>query len=47
LALRKKYGNATATASNIREENELLKGCGLYVRMEVMNKEMLNAPSSS
>lgn len=42
LALRKLYGNANVVASDLREENELLKGTGPYVSMDVMNKEMLH-----
>lgn len=42
LALRKIYGNAQVVASDLREENELLKGTGPYVSMDVMNKEMLH-----
>jgi nucleoside-diphosphate-sugar epimerase len=42
LALRKIYGNASVVASDLREENELLKGTGPYVSMDVMNKEMLH-----
>lgn len=42
LALRKIYGNANVVASDMREENELLKGTGPYVSMDVMNKEMLH-----
>lgn len=42
LALRKIYGNAHVVASDLREENELLKGSGPYVSMDVMNKEMLH-----
>jgi len=42
LALRKIYGNANVIASDMREENELLKGSGPYVSMDVMNKEMLH-----
>jgi nucleoside-diphosphate-sugar epimerase len=42
LALRKIYGNANVVASDLREENELLKGTGPYVSMDVMNKEMLH-----
>jgi nucleoside-diphosphate-sugar epimerase len=42
LALRKMYGNANVVASDLREENELLKGTGPYVSMDVMNKEMLH-----
>jgi nucleoside-diphosphate-sugar epimerase len=42
LALRKIYGNASVVASDLREENELLKGSGPYVSLDVMNKEMLH-----
>lgn len=42
LALRNIYGNANVIASDLREENELLKGTGPYVSMDVMNKEMLH-----
>src|SRR5688500_12634832 len=42
LALRKLYGNANVVASDLREENELLKGTGPYVSIDVMNKEMLH-----
>jgi nucleoside-diphosphate-sugar epimerase len=42
LALRKNYGNANVVASDLREENELLKGTGPYVSLDVMNKEMLH-----
>jgi nucleoside-diphosphate-sugar epimerase len=42
LALRKIYGNAHVGASDLREENELLKGTGPYVSLDVMNKEMLH-----
>jgi len=42
LALRKIYGNANVIASDMREENDLLKGTGPYVSMDVMNKEMLH-----
>ncbi len=42
LALRKIYGNAYVIASDMREENDLLKGSGPYVSMDVMNKEMLH-----
>ena len=42
LALRKIYGNANVVASDLREENELLKGTGPYVSMDVINKEMLH-----
>jgi len=42
LALRKLYGNANVVASDLREENDLLKGTGPYVSIDVMNKEMLH-----
>jgi len=42
LALRKIYGNEQVIASDLREENPLLKGTGPYVSMDVMNKEMLH-----
>jgi len=42
LALRKLYGNNNVVASDLREENELLKGTGPYVSLDVMNKEMLH-----
>lgn len=42
MALRKLYGNNNVIASDMREENELLKGTGPYVSMDVMNKEMLH-----
>ncbi len=42
LALRKIYGNANVIASDLREENALLKGSGPYVSLDVMNKEMLH-----
>jgi nucleoside-diphosphate-sugar epimerase len=42
LALRAMYGNANVVASDLREENELLKGTGPYVSLDVMNKEMLH-----
>src|SRR3954464_2459265 len=42
LALRKIYGNSGVVASDLREENELLKGTGPYVSLDVMNKEMLH-----
>jgi len=41
-ALRKIYGNNNVIASDLREENELLKGTGPYVSLDVMNKEMLH-----
>jgi nucleoside-diphosphate-sugar epimerase len=42
LALRKTYGNNNVVASDLREENPLLKGTGPYVSLDVMNKEMLH-----
>lgn len=42
LALRKMYGNDNVIASDLREENNLLKGTGPYVSLDVMNKEMLH-----
>jgi nucleoside-diphosphate-sugar epimerase len=42
LALRKIFGNASVVASDLREENDLLKGTGPYVSLDVMNKEMLH-----
>ena len=42
LALRKMYGNSNVVASDLREENDLLKGTGPYVSLDVMNKEMLH-----
>lgn len=42
LALRKIYGEANVVASDLREENPLLRGTGPYVSLDVMNKEMLH-----
>lgn len=42
LALREIYGNNNVVASDLREENPLLKGSGPYVSIDVMNKEMLH-----
>ena len=42
LALRKRYGAASVVASDLREENELLRRTGPYVSLDVMNKEMLH-----
>ena len=39
LALRKIYGEGNVLASDLREQNELLKDTGPYVSMDVMNKE--------
>src|ERR1700689_3227276 len=41
-ALRRIYGNNNVVASDLREENDLLKGTGPYVSLDVMNKEMLH-----
>ena len=42
LELRRIYGGANVIASDLREENVLLKGTGPYVSLDVMNKEMLH-----
>ncbi|MEO6288506.1 MAG: NAD-dependent epimerase/dehydratase family protein [Ginsengibacter sp.] len=42
LELRRLHGGANVIASDLREENELLKGTGPYVSLDVMNKEMLH-----
>ena len=42
LELRKMYGGSNVIASDLREENALLKGTGPYVSLDVMNKEMLH-----
>ena len=42
LALRSIYGNANVVASDLREQNVLLKDSGPYVSLDVMNKEMLH-----
>jgi nucleoside-diphosphate-sugar epimerase len=42
LTLRKIYGNSNVIAADLREENDLLKGSGPYVSLDVMNKEMLH-----
>ncbi|HEX8334163.1 MAG TPA: NAD-dependent epimerase/dehydratase family protein, partial [Segetibacter sp.] len=42
MALRNMYGNSNVIASDLREENELLRGTGPYVSLDVMNKEMLH-----
>ncbi len=42
LALRKLYGDANVIASDLREQNPLLKDSGPYVSLDVMNKEMLH-----
>ena len=42
LELRKLYGGANVVASDLRAENDLLKGTGPYVSLDVMNKEMLH-----
>ena len=42
LALRKLYGDGNVIASDMREQNPLLKDSGPYVSLDVMNKEMLH-----
>src|SRR6201995_6055491 len=42
MALRNMYGNSNVIASDLREENDLLRGTGPYVSLDVMNKEMLH-----
>src|ERR1700759_1785284 len=42
MALRSMYGNSNVIASDLREENDLLRGTGPYVSLDVMNKEMLH-----
>src|ERR1700748_1442244 len=42
MALRNIYGNANVVASDLREENYLLRVSGPYVSLDVMNKEMLH-----
>ncbi len=42
LELRKLFGGSNVIASDLREENDLLKGTGPYVSLDVMNKEMLH-----
>src|SRR5690349_1394783 len=42
LELRKIYGGANVIASDLRAENDLLRGSGPYVSLDVMNKEMLH-----
>ncbi len=42
LALRQIYGNNQVIASDLREQNALLKGTGPFVPMDVLNKEMLH-----
>ncbi len=42
LALRKIYGNSNVIASDLREENELIRGTGPYVSIDALNKEMLH-----
>ncbi len=41
LALRKIYGAENVLASDLREQNELLKGTGPYVSIDVMKKDAL------
>ena len=42
LALRKMYGNTNVVASDMREENTLLRGSGPYVTLDVLNKGSLH-----
>src|SRR6476646_6581243 len=42
LELRRRYGGAQIVAADLREENDLLKGTGPYVSLDIMNKEMLH-----
>jgi nucleoside-diphosphate-sugar epimerase len=42
LELRRIYGGGNVVASDLREENPLIKGTGPYVSLDVMNKEMLH-----
>ncbi len=42
LELRRLYGGSSVVAADLREENNLLKGTGPYVSLDVMNKEMLH-----
>src|SRR6266487_594275 len=42
LELRRIYGGSNVIASDLREENDLLKGTGPYVSLDVMHKEMLH-----
>lgn len=42
LALRNIYGNSNVIASDLREENELLRGTGPYVSLDALNREMLH-----
>jgi nucleoside-diphosphate-sugar epimerase len=42
LALRKIYGDSQVVAADMREENELLKGTGPYVSLDVLNPKMLH-----
>ena len=42
LELRRLYGGVNVIASDLREENDLLKGTGPYVSLDVMHKEMLH-----
>src|SRR5215510_13751652 len=42
LALRKIYGASSVVASDLREENDLLKGTGPYVSLDVINEKMLH-----
>jgi nucleoside-diphosphate-sugar epimerase len=42
LALRDLYGDKNVIASDLREENPLLRNTGPYVNLDVMNREMLH-----
>jgi nucleoside-diphosphate-sugar epimerase len=42
LALRGLYGDKNVIASDLREENPLLRNTGPYVNLDVMNREMLH-----
>lgn len=42
LELRRIYGGSNVVASDLRAENDLIKGTGPYVSLDVMNKEMLH-----
>mgnify|MGYP001796159063 CR=1 FL=1 len=40
--VRKIYGGHNVVAADLREKNDLIKGTGPYVSLDVMNKEMLH-----
>ena len=42
LELRRIYGGTNGVASDLREENDLIKGKGPYVSIAVMTKKMLS-----